>query len=132
MSEFPIILGAIGIYWLSTKIKAPTKRPCVGCGPSVGSNINPAAQYGPNGTIIQDNYIRDDFQKDRSKFGDYWSPEDLKNQFGVLLGDEEAMYGPNGNTQVSDRSPQAQYLSPFTNRDPGAVSSQQKKFNTIV
>lgn len=129
MSEFPLIVGAAAIYWLSTKISPPKRKPCVGCDGGGRHDLNPASRYGPNGSMIGDNYIRDDFQRDRSKFPEYWSPEDLKNQFGVLLGDTEAIYGPSGNTFTSDASPSAQYLSDFTNRDPGAVSNQQKKFN---
>lgn len=94
--NFQYLIGAGALYLVSRKLSFQPLR-------QVQPNKHDAALlWGPTGKLREDTYIRDDMLRDRQRFDSSWTPEELNKDFGILLGDMEAQYGPNGNK--SDRS----------------------------
>lgn len=72
---------------------------------------NPAVQWGPDGQQKTDFYIRDDQAQDEGVRFNEWNQQELRDTFGVVLGDVEAIYGPHVESTV--KSTASEYLSPM-------------------
>lgn len=94
--NFSYIVGAGALYLISRKISYQPMRQ------NQPSKHDAALLWGPTGKLREDSYIRDDMLRDRQRFDSSWTPEELNKDFGILLGDMEAQFGPNGNK--ADRS----------------------------
>lgn len=94
------------VYFVAQKFAKSKKKP-----DSTTDDQNPAVQWGPHGQQKTDFYIRDDQAQDQGVRFNEWSEKELRDTFGVVLGDVEAIYGPHVESTV--KSTASEYLSPM-------------------